>query len=207
MGEVNSGALHAPLTDEVLSIMRQRVRVLQLLDAAERAGITPIPAPRLHAFAYLADVLSPVWNLPPFDGKILKIKGGPHYPDLQRELDRLVVLGLVEVSNLRYLERPGGGARINGAYALQFQSPYLTGILSALGGTADSEPLDPKDRNMGARSGFTGLSAQLLRYRRPFPLVLTLLTATAIDPKRTRNRRRKLSSLTNPIAARYIRKR
>ena len=81
--------------------LRQRVRVVRLLEAAERAGITPIPARRLHAYAYLADVLSPVWDLQPFDGKVLKVKHGPHYPDLQREVDRLVVMGLVTAFRLR----------------------------------------------------------------------------------------------------------
>jgi len=138
------------LSDSALQLIRQRVRVLQLLDAVEHAGIAPIPARRLHAFAYLADVLSPVWNLLPFDGKILKIKGGPHYSDLQTELDRLVVLGLVEVSNLHFLDRPGGGARIDGKYALRFESPFLTPILSALNGTSHSDSLDPQDRQVAA---------------------------------------------------------
>src|SRR5260370_89619 len=84
-------------------ILRQRVRVLQLLEAAERAGITPLPARRLHAYAYLADVLSPVWDLQPFDGKVLKVKHGPHYPDLQKEVERLVVMGLITASRLRYV--------------------------------------------------------------------------------------------------------
>src|SRR5437762_5002289 len=80
-------------------IMRRRARIILMLDAAERLSITPLRAIRLHAFAYLSDVLSPVWQLPSFDGKILKIDGGPYYPDLQQDIDRLVVLGLVRVSD------------------------------------------------------------------------------------------------------------
>ncbi len=91
-----------------------RAAVMLLLDAAERAAVTPLASPRLHAFAYLSDVLSPVWDLPAFDGKILKIDGGPHYPDLQEELDHLVVLGLVEVSDLEYVGRGENGARLEG---------------------------------------------------------------------------------------------
>src|ERR1700684_838664 len=98
------------LSDSALYAMRQKARVIQLLDAAERASITPIRAARLHAFAYLADVLSPVWDLPPFDGKILKTEGGPHYPDLQREMDRLVILGLLQISDMTYIERGSDGA-------------------------------------------------------------------------------------------------
>src|SRR5207248_10656921 len=62
-----------------IETIRKRVRLIQMLDAAERLGIAPLRAARLHGFAYLADVLSPVWHLPAFDGKILKIEGGPHY--------------------------------------------------------------------------------------------------------------------------------
>ena len=87
----------------------------------------------LHGFAYLADVLSPVWDLPPFDGKIYKAEGGPHYPDLQDELDRLVVMELVVVSDLRYESMQDGGARIAGSYALNFSSEHLEIILDELG--------------------------------------------------------------------------
>jgi hypothetical protein len=118
-----------------------------LLDAAERAAITPLASPRLHALAYLADVLSPVWGLPAFDGKILRIDGGPHYPDLQEELDHLVVMGLVEITELDYVGRGPGdiGARLEGNYALDFASPRLAGLLEALGAEPQKQPLDPED--------------------------------------------------------------
>jgi len=133
------------LTQADLHTMRQRCRVIALLDAAERVGISPMRAERLHAFAYLADVLSPVWHLPAFDGKILKIEGGPHYPDFQREIDRLVVAGLLEISEISYLARPDEGARIDGLYALNFQSPFLQQILAALGARESELALDPRD--------------------------------------------------------------
>jgi hypothetical protein len=124
---------------------RRRCRLIVLLDAAERAAITPLESRRLHAFAYLADVLSPVWNLPSFDGKILKIEGGPHYPELQEELDHLVVMGLVEVLDLRYVSRGLNGARIEGRYALSFQSPHLPSLLAAIGAEASETAYDPDD--------------------------------------------------------------
>jgi hypothetical protein len=118
-----------------------------LLDAAERTAITPLASPRLHALAYLADVLSPVWGLPAFDGKILRIDGGPHYPDLQEELDHLVVMGLVEITDLEYVGRGPGdiGARLEGNYALAFNSPRLAGLLAALGAEPQEKPIDPED--------------------------------------------------------------
>jgi hypothetical protein len=136
------------LNEKALEVMRRRARVILLLDAAERAGIAPLNVARLHALTYLADVLSPVWNLPAFDGKVLKTEGGPHYPDIQREVDRLTALGLVEVSNLRYVDIPGGGARVDGDYTLRLASEQLSPILSALGAGAHSNPFDPRDREV-----------------------------------------------------------
>ncbi len=138
------------LNDLEIGIVRRRARILMLLDAAERVGIAPLNSARLHAFTYLADVLSPVWDLPPFDGKLLKTKGGPHYPDIQQQIDRLVALGLVEVSNLRYLSRPNGGARLDCYYGLRLKSIHLSDILSALGVTERGRPLDPRDKDVHA---------------------------------------------------------
>ncbi len=136
------------LSDRHLTRLKQRCRVLLLLDAAERVDIAPLASAQLHAFAYLADVLSPVWDLTPFDGKVYKSEGGPHYPDLQSELDSLVVLGLVQVSNLQYGSTADGGARITGSYGLNFSSAHLEGILSALGARARRDCIDPEDRKL-----------------------------------------------------------
>jgi hypothetical protein len=125
--------------------MRRRTRLLMLLDAAEQAGIAPLLSARLHAFAYLADVLSPVWGLIPFDGKIYKIEGGPHYPELQLELDQLVALGLVDVEGLEYRDRGKDGARIQGKYSLNFSCPNLHPLLTAMGTNGRVGALDPSD--------------------------------------------------------------
>ena len=81
--------------------VRRRTRLLMLLDAADYAVISPIGTARFHAFAYLADVLSPIYDLTALSGVILKRRIGPYFPELQWELDRLVGLGLVEVTELR----------------------------------------------------------------------------------------------------------
>ena len=133
--------------DRHLTKLKQQCRVLLLLDAAERAGIAPLLSARLHAFAYLADVLSPVWDLIPFDGKIYKSEGSPHYPDLQDELDSLVVLGLIQVSDLHYVANNDSGARIAGSYALNFDSEHLEAIFGALGARVPEEAIDPDDCN------------------------------------------------------------
>ena len=147
---MNESLTDGTLGERALSKVRQRCRVLLLLDAAEQTGIAPIPAPRLHAFAYLADVLSPVWDLLPFDGKVYKSEGGPHYSDLQDELDGLVTTGLVQVSDLTYESRGEAGARIMGRYGLNFASEHLSAVLRALGARSQKDAIDPEDVNLHA---------------------------------------------------------
>ena len=137
------------IPDRQIARLKRRCRVLLLLEAAERVGITPLPSARLHAFAYLADVLSPVWKLVPFDGKVYKSKGGPRYPDLQDEIDNLVVLGLVQAKDLIYEERDGG-ARITASYGLNFASKHLESIFKALGARSRDDAIDPEDCNLHA---------------------------------------------------------
>lgn len=81
---------------------QQAVRVLVLLDALAQAGVVPTPARALHELAYLANVLSPVFDLAPFDAKLLKRSSGPYYPELQQGIDRLVGRGLVDARNVEY---------------------------------------------------------------------------------------------------------
>lgn len=133
------------INDEELQLLRQRGRVLLLLDAAERAAVAPLSTDQLHAFAFLADVLSPVWHLPAFDQVVVKSSGGPFFPELQREMDRLVAAGLLEVSNIRYVPRPREGARIEGSYGLRFGSPHLEDLLGRLGARGPEVALDASD--------------------------------------------------------------
>jgi hypothetical protein len=78
------------------SVDQRRIWLLLVLGASEHAGISPLPVEQLHRFAYLANCLAPVYDLPAADGKILKYKRGPFYPNLQWDLDRLWASGLVE---------------------------------------------------------------------------------------------------------------
>lgn len=149
--------------DQSTAVIRQRVRVLQLLNAAERAGIAPVRTAHLHAFAYLADVLSPVWDLLPFEGKILKVEGGPHYPDLQREVDRLAALGLVQVSGIRYSKRLAGGVRMDASYALNFSAKELKVLLAAIGAGNEKDALDARDCRLN--SFLVDLAGALSRVR------------------------------------------
>lgn len=81
--------------------IRRRIRVLMLLDATDYAVISPIPIFRFHALAFLADVLSPLYEFPTVSGTILKRRSSPYYPDLQRDIDRLIGLDLVTPLDLK----------------------------------------------------------------------------------------------------------
>lgn len=100
------------------SSIRRRVRLVALLEASREAGIEPLPTLRLHLIAYLANVLSPVWDMPSVDGSVLKRRGGPFYPDLQNDLDRLVGLGVVQVGSLRHQRLDDDHYRLEGSYRL-----------------------------------------------------------------------------------------
>lgn len=77
-----------------------RSRLLQMLASLEQVGGTPIDTRSLHAFAFFANVLSPLWDLHPLEGSVLKDNGAPYFPTLQRELDHLVGEGFVVVEQL-----------------------------------------------------------------------------------------------------------
>ncbi len=111
------------------SSIRRRVRLIVLLEACREAGIDPLPTLRLHFIAYLANVLSPVWEMPSVDGSVLKRRGGPFYPDLQRDLDRLVGIGMVQVQDLRHIRLDDDDHyRLEGSYRLNqgHAKPILT---------------------------------------------------------------------------------
>lgn len=107
-----------------------RVRLVVLLDAAEEAGLGPVPVLRLHMLGYLANVLSPVWDMPAMEGKILKRNGGPFYPILQHELDRLVGAGVVRIGNVRFSRDGDDRFRLEGNYWLN--RAFADRILSAI---------------------------------------------------------------------------
>jgi hypothetical protein len=110
-----------------VDVLRRQVRVVMLLDAAEAAGLVPLNILRLHGFAYLSNVLAPVWDMPVLDGKVLKRRGGPFYPDLQKDLDRLVGQGVVVISGVSHVQDKARRWRLEGAYRLnrEFADPIL----------------------------------------------------------------------------------
>lgn len=101
--------------------LRRRIRIILLLDAAENAGLTPLPILHLHTFAYMSNVLSPVWDMPVLEGKVLKRRGSPFYPVLQHDLDRLVGMGVVLAANITHVLDEDERWRLEGSYSLHHQ--------------------------------------------------------------------------------------
>jgi hypothetical protein len=100
------------------SRLRRRIRLLVIVDAAERALIAPLSVSSLHLMAYLSNVLAPVWDVPVLDGRLLKKESGPYYPVLQSDADHLVGQGLLILSNLNYSLDLDHQWRLRGSYVL-----------------------------------------------------------------------------------------
>ena len=112
-----------PVLAEVVDVvqydsLRRRVRIILLLHGSEEAGIAPIPLRRLHTYAYLSNVLAPVWDTRVFDGQLLKRRGGPFYPALQHDLDRLIGMGLVLITGIRHIIDDDNQWKLDGACSL-----------------------------------------------------------------------------------------
>jgi hypothetical protein len=117
-------------TDRNIGGLNRRIRLIVLLDAAEQAGLVPIPILRLHTLAYLANVLAPVWDMPALEGKVLKRQGGPFYPALQHDLDRLVGTGVAVILGLDHVLDEDKRWRLEGSY--QLNRPFSDRILLRL---------------------------------------------------------------------------
>lgn len=113
--------LPTPVISEGYDALRRSVRLLMLLDGSERAGIAPMRVSHLHTYAYLSNVLAPVWDETIFDGRLLKRRSGPFYPELQHDLDRLVGRGLVSISDLAHVIDQDGQWRLEGAFSLNYE--------------------------------------------------------------------------------------
>ena len=133
-----------------MASLQRRVRLVLLLDASREAGLEPLPTSRLHLIGYLSNVLSPIWDMPTNIGSalwakrsdigsVLKRRAGPFYPDLQADLDRLVGMGIVTVTDLHYAHIDGDHYRLEGTYRVNTTAarPILA-CLSSLPGEAEA---------------------------------------------------------------------
>jgi hypothetical protein len=113
--------------DDHFESLRRQIRVLAILQGAEEAGLAPLPVTRLHNVAFLANVLAPVSQTRVMDGRVLKRQGGPFYPALQQDIDRLVGLGVVIIHGVQHCPDESGRWRLEGSYGLNpaFAAPIL----------------------------------------------------------------------------------
>jgi hypothetical protein len=79
-----------------------RVWLTFLMQAAHRAGLTPLSKQRLHRVVFLSNCLAPLFQATPTTARIVKYKHGPFYPLIQWELDRLATMGVLSVANIKY---------------------------------------------------------------------------------------------------------
>jgi hypothetical protein len=101
-----------------LQHVRRQIRVVAILDAAERVGLIPLATQPLHTIAYFADALAPVWGLRILDAQLLKRREGPLSPTFQRDVDALVGLGIVVPRNVSYVFDDDGNCRLHASYSL-----------------------------------------------------------------------------------------
>ncbi|MBZ9882729.1 hypothetical protein LB535_10225 [Mesorhizobium sp. CA10] len=143
-------------------ILSARMWLLTLLDAAERIGIAPLSAQRLHRLVYLGNAMAPVYDLLTPDGYLLKYKRGPFFPEVQWDIDRVCAQGLAAISNLKtfnddlgwwfeadYSLTEGGMAAVDKAIRLAEMSRRATFIREVVRAFAsvlrDEEPPEAPD--------------------------------------------------------------
>lgn len=80
-----------------------QVWLVFLMGAAQKAGLLPISKTLFHRVVYLSNCLAPLFDATPATATIVKYKRGPFYPRIQWYLDRLAVLGVIKVRDLRYV--------------------------------------------------------------------------------------------------------
>lgn len=78
----------------------RRFWILSLFSGVEEAGCSPIDLKRFNVLAYLSNAVAQCYGVPPLDATVLKERDGPLYPILIWDIDRLVGMGLVHVTNI-----------------------------------------------------------------------------------------------------------
>jgi hypothetical protein len=121
--------MRRPVLPPNLRDVERQMRLIGILDASRRSGMTPLGVRPLHAIAYFADALAPVWDLPVIDGQILK-RVSLYYPRLQTDLDGLVGRGVVLVDSVSHVQLLDGSWRPEGRY--QLNSEFAGRILEAV---------------------------------------------------------------------------
>lgn len=78
----------------------RRYWILALLAGIEEAGASPIALRNFSLLAYLANVVAQCYGVSALNPTVLKRPEGPMYPLLNWDVDRMVGMGLILVSNV-----------------------------------------------------------------------------------------------------------
>jgi hypothetical protein len=76
---------------------------LLLLRAMHKSGMTHSDNRRFHRLVYFANTLARLYEFQPPAEVVMRLPRGPFYPQAQRDLDRLCVMGLADVRNYELL--------------------------------------------------------------------------------------------------------
>lgn len=85
---------------------------LFLARACEKTGLHPFSLHTFHRLIYFANCLAEVYEYAPPSQLVMKQKWGPYYPNAQMDLDRLVIMGLIDISRLRWERSEGRTAKL-----------------------------------------------------------------------------------------------
>ena len=129
--------MNSDISQDALEL--RQARLLAMLYAIEAAGLSPVPVMELHSFAFLANVLSPIWNLPPRTRSAKRRRGGPYFPDLQADVDQLIGRGLVQIHQLEHVRDWDGKWLLDGSFTLEFSVSH--GLIEALKSFPDERDL------------------------------------------------------------------
>lgn len=81
---------------------------LLLMRACEKTGLQPVPLHTFHRLIYFGNCLAEVYSYQPPAQLVMKQKWGPYYPDAQLDIDRLVIMGLLDIDSLRWESTAAG---------------------------------------------------------------------------------------------------
>lgn len=91
----------SPVATEPALHVKAYVRLLAIVAAATDSG-EPVSSESIHAIAYFADVLAPVYGVEVLYPQILKRARVAAVPEMQHHLDRLVGVGILAISEVQY---------------------------------------------------------------------------------------------------------
>lgn len=116
-------------------------RVLLLVDAVGRAGSRRVSDLDLTRLAYFVDAFSLLWGLAPLDRYRPKVEE-PRSDAVRRALNRLVVCGVVEPSEIEVVDHPQPHLTARYRVAPERAGPILVAIRATVMGRREAELVD-----------------------------------------------------------------